>query len=127
MTQPVPQQSQDSAPPDSGPLGPTGVHILKIAVVVMGLMILAGFAAIIWRIIYLANTSPRQAPAAAIARTAPNAQLALPGGAIVRQISLSGDRLAVHFEGPSGAGVALLDVASGRMISRVDIVPEIPR
>ena len=122
MTQPA-----TSPTPEVMPVG-AGVRALKIAVVVMGIMIVLGVLTVIGRIVYLSSQGPRQAsvPAGA-ARVAGAARLALPPGAQVRQISLSGDRIAVHFEGPAGAGIAVVDLASGAVLTRIDVVPEVPR
>lgn len=111
------------------PNGP-GVRALKIAVVVMGIMIVLGVLAVIGRIVYLANQRSAQgvsAVPAGSARLSANARLALPAGAQVRQISLSGDRLAVHYEAAGASGIAVLDLATGAVLSRVDVVPEMPR
>jgi hypothetical protein len=123
--------SQPATPtPEQMPDGP-GVRALKIAVVAMGIMIVIGVLVVIGRIVYLASQGPRPATASGAvptgARLAPASRLALPGGATVRQITLFGDRLAVHYEGPAGGGIAILDLASGSVLSRVDIVPEVPR
>ena len=113
---------------NAGPLSETHVRWLKIAVVVMGLMILTGLAAVIGRVIYLAGGAQRQAQtvAPASSRGAP-ARLALPAGATVRQVSLAGDRMAVHYDSPTGGGIAVVDVATGAVLQRIDLVPELPR
>ena len=132
-----------SLPPDSlptGPLDPGQVRLLKIAVVAMGLMILAGLAAVVGRVIYLASGGQKQAvtvsgPSGAPQGTAwgagqrapANARLALPPQSIVRHLALSGDRLAVQFDGPAGTGIAIIDVATGAVVSRIELVPEVPR
>lgn len=109
------------------PDGP-GVRALKLAVVVMGIMMVVGVLVVIGRIVYLANQRGAQGTTATgSARLAASARLALPAGASVRQISLSGDRLAVHYEAPGGTGIAVVDLASGAVLSRVDVVPEVPR
>lgn len=122
--------SEPAAPtPAPMPEGP-GVRALKIAVVVMGIMIVLGVLTVIGRIVYLAAQGPRPAGTSAVtssARLAAVTRLALPVGASVRQISLSGDRLAVHYEGPASSGIAIVDLASGAVLSRVDVVPEVPR
>jgi hypothetical protein len=118
MTDPVPQAMPD---------GP-GVRALKFAVIAMGVLIVLGVLTVIGRIVYLANTRGTQAERpAGTSRLAPAARLALPATAHVRQISLSGDRLAVHYESSAGAGIAILDLATGSVLSRVDVVPEVPR
>lgn len=108
---------------------------LKAAVIGMGVLLLAGFALVIGRIVYLLNRPPVDAvsdgraalPATATpggpAQLLPQAQLALPDGAVIRQISLSGNRVAVHYEAPSGQGIQIFDLVLGRPVQRIDVVP----
>jgi hypothetical protein len=58
----------------------------------------------------------------------PEARLPLPAGAAVRGVSLSGDRLLVQYEAShagtgGGGGVVILDLATGKVLSRVELVP----
>jgi len=107
---------------------PPHVRWLKFAVVAMGIMIVVGLLVIIGRIVYLASNNPKQATGSAnSSRIAPAANLAIPTGSIVRQISLSGDRLAIHYEGASGTGIAIMDLANGTVLSRVQVLPDLPR
>jgi hypothetical protein len=122
----VPNPSQADAAA-SGPLSPGQVRALKIAVVVMGVLIILGLFTVFARIIYLASRSGPQVQAASQASGKTAQRLALPRGAIVRQSSISGDRLAVQYEAPSGAGIVILDLASGQIVSRVELAPEAPR
>lgn len=109
------------------PDGP-GVRALKIVVIGMGVLIVLGVLTVIGRIVYLANQGPKQASiATSNARLASSAKLALPSHAHVKQISLSGDRLAVHYESPTGSAIAIVDLAGGNVLSRVDLVTEVPR
>ena len=109
------------------PDGP-GVRVLKYVVIGMGILIVAGVLTVIGRIVYLANQGPKQAAiATSNARLAPAAKLAIPALAHVKQISMSSDRLAVHYEGPTGSAIAIVDLASGNVLSRVDLVTEVPR
>lgn len=99
-------------------------RMLIFIVAFLGLLIVAGLAALILRIIYLSSNPPAQ-PAAADA-PAPGAavgRLALPSGATVKTMAVGGDRLAVHYEGPAGPGIVVLDVASGRELRRLEIAP----
>jgi hypothetical protein len=110
------------------PDGP-GVRALKIAVIVMGIMIVVGMVVVFARIVYLANQRGAQGTTvpSGSARLAPQAQLALPAGATIRHVSLSGERLAVHYDGPAGSGIAVVDLATGSVLSRLRVVPELPR
>lgn len=109
------------------PLTEPHVRLLKIAVVAMGLMIVVGLAAVIGRIIYLGSSGQKQAAVSQTARAGGSGRLALPQQASVKHLALSGDRLAVHYEGPAGAGIAIVDAASGALISRIELVPDVPR
>ena len=57
---------------------------------------------------------------------APAAGLQLPAGAQVRSISLSGDRLAVHYEAGELEGVAVIDLATGQPVASVGITRAAP-
>ena len=104
------------------PFSPAQLRILKIAVVVMGVILVLGFAAVIGRIAYLVTRSGKP-PAAHSAAIAKDLRLPLPEGAAVRALALSGDRLAVHFDTPAGSGVAILDLLTGEPVTRVDLGP----
>lgn len=69
-----------------------------------------------------AAAAPPDASSGAASSTAPNATvlpatvapLNLPAGAVVRSVSISGDRLAVYYDGAGAEGIAVYDLASGR-------------
>ena len=135
--------SSSPTPPDAAsqipPMySPAQLRQLKLAVIAMGVILLLGFAVVIGRIVYLVNSGPRPAataaalpgppgapvPAAA-APLAPSATvLSLPRGATVRQLAISGNRLAVYYEGPDGAGIRIVDLATGGPGLTLPIVPE---
>ena len=95
---------------------------LKIVVVALGVLIFAGLATAVGRIIYLASAKPAQPVASpASVRLSPAASLHLPAGAQVRSISLSGDRLAVHYEAAGAEGIAVMDLATGQPVAAVGI------
>ena len=105
----------------AGPLSPAGVTALKIAIVVMGVMILAGVALAIGRIVYLtSNPSPTQTKTGVVAgKPAPEHRLALPRGAQVEQASLDGNRLLVRYRAGGETGVVVYDLVQSRVVSRV--------
>lgn len=110
---------------DSGPLTPGQTRWLKIAVVVMGIMIVVGIAVLIGRILYLASQGPRSA-APARAGPATEGSVALPSGATIRNLSLSGDRLAIHYDSPVGTGIAIVELATGRRLHTLEVVTQPP-
>jgi len=130
--QPTPPTAADAASRNTAPqhaeLTPSEARLqrnLKIIVVAMGVLIFAGLAAIAGRIIYLASGNSTQPPVAAsvvpFTDAAQGQGLDLPAGAVVRSIALSGDRLAVHYEAAGAEGIAVLDLATGRALTRVDL------
>jgi hypothetical protein len=105
---------------------PRQLRLLKLAIVVMSALLIIGFAAVLGRIVYLVAVNPH--PASVAAGTIPaRSELPLPPGAVVRSLSLSGDRLAVHFDSPAGAGIAIVDLARGQAISHIELTERAPR
>lgn len=112
--------------PASGDFSPGVLRALKIAVVVMGIILVVGFATLIGLIAYrstkLASVKPsapavgeRVLPVAAI-------KLSLPKGATFESLSLDGDRIAVHYRSSNGDGIAVVDLGSGTVVSRIEHV-----
>jgi hypothetical protein len=93
---------------------------LKIVVIALAVLILAGLATIVGRVIYLASGAPTQ-PAAPSLAVSPEQSLGLPAGAQVRSVSLSGNWLAVHYEAAGEEGIAVLDLQTGQAVTSVGI------
>jgi hypothetical protein len=93
---------------------------LKVLVIVMGLLIVAGFVVIAAEIARrMSSSSPGNAPVAAF-----NSRIALPSGARVVSMQSAGDRLIVHVElqaGPSAAYV--VDPRTGALLGTVEFPP----
>lgn len=101
---------------------------LKIIIAVMTLFIVAGLGAIVARIV--SGASKHTAPVTTISHAGvsagPSITLELPQGAKIVSISLSGNRLAVHHEGPRGSGIAILDLETGARIADVTAREALP-
>jgi hypothetical protein len=135
MTKPV--DPENLAPEDTPIEGtvftPRQVGMLKVAVVVLGMLLLAGFAAVIGGMIYQASKigqkAPEASPATAISETVPMAPANLgelpafdiPEGWNVFSMALDGDRLALHIRSPEDAEIVVVDIRSGTVVSRVKI------
>ncbi|MDX2289084.1 MAG: DUF6476 family protein [Hyphomicrobiaceae bacterium] len=113
---------------------PETVRALRIVVFAMGVVLVLGFVAVIGRIVYLVSRPTAPAPiGVGVAAGAPTAagrsgaiDLALPAGAQIRTLALDGDRLAVHHISPDGAGIVVIDIASGNLMSRIRLTPDVP-
>lgn len=106
------------------------LRALRMAVTVMGLILIVGFLTVIARVVYLASRPPAQAAAQSAAPVAglvgglplkPEALLDLPADANVKSLSLSGDRLAVQYVSPRGDGIAVVDLVTGKVVSRIRV------
>ena len=87
---------------------PRQVRILKIAVIVMGVLLVGGFAFVLAAIVYQASHAAQDASVTAApsvpGQAALSIDLPVPAGAAVTAMSLDGNRLAVHLNGTSRAG-----------------------
>jgi len=104
------------------------VRILKILVIVMGLLLLGGFALVVAGIVYQASRfgESELAGASAQAMTGQSGELGLPvpSGTRIEGVTLDGKRMAVHLAGPAGTEIAVIDVEKGKVIARVRLQPK---
>ena len=105
-------------------------RVLKFIVVTLAILLFAGLLGAVARVIYLASAPVAQPATSALTTAAtpaptpairPEQSLALPAGAQVRSVSLSGNRLAVHYDVGSASGIAVLDLQTGRTVTNVAI------
>jgi hypothetical protein len=121
--------------PDNTPLpgtvfNPRQVRLLKIAVIVMGILLVAGFAFVLAAIVYQASRLGDGAAPVGATVSQPMAlpeglaaELPIPQGAEVTTLALDGDRLAVHLKSQAGAEIAVIDLRSGKVLARVRLKP----
>lgn len=98
---------------------------LKIVVLVLAVLLAAGLATVVGRIIYLASGHKAQ-PAGTGGALRSDLSMQLPAGAVVRSIALSGDRLAVHYDAAGINGIAVLDLRTGEPLASVKLQPLSP-
>lgn len=117
--------------PDNRPLPgtvftPRQVRVLKIAVIVMGLLLVGGFAFVLAAIVYQASRGGQDATIAPA--TAPmggvETELLVGKDASVTALSLDGDRLALHLNSAAGPEIAVFDLKTGKIIARIKLKPE---
>jgi hypothetical protein len=102
---------------------------LKIVVAVLSAFILFGLGAVAVRVIGLASGTSGGNQSSRIIAISPGATLSLeiPKGARIVSVSLSGNRLAVYYEGPDGPGIEIVDIETGRRALDVKPVEAVPR
>ena len=98
---------------------------LKVLVIVMGLLIVAGFVVIAAEIARRMSTpNAARSPAA----TGFSERIALPAGARVVSVTAAGDRFVVHVETPGGpASAYIVDPRNGALVGTVEFAPGIGR
>lgn len=106
-------------------LGPGSVRALKIVVVVMAGLILAGLALVAARIMQL-SSKPELRSTPTATQLAEQAEIRLPAGGTVRSVSMSGHFLLLHYEAPTGSGIVITDATTGKTLSRIKLVPSAP-
>ena len=101
----------------------TGLRVLKVLVVVMGVLIVAGVITIVVTIVQRMSdkSEQKQSVAVPVAGGFDTRSVALPVGARVVSVSADGGRLFIHVEAADGrASVLVLDGASGTTIGTLD-------
>ncbi|MCH9808608.1 MAG: hypothetical protein K0U74_12830 [Alphaproteobacteria bacterium] len=131
------QPSTDAAAGLTGLQHPKMVRRLQIVVVVLGIVLLAGLAAVAARIAYLVLEAPDQQTAstksvnhaARLPAAQPNAlpagadlpDLTLPSGATVKHIATGPDTLAIHYQSDKGQEIVIINTATGQITRRLRI------
>lgn len=105
---------------------------MVILVISMGLLLVAGLGVIAVTIIYrISDDDSQQNDAAAVvvessdaalaARYAPEISVARPAGATLVGATSAGGRLTLHFRSKAQDTIVIVDLTSGRVLSRVEI------
>ena len=103
------------------------VRFLKIAVIVMGILLVGGFAFVLAAIVYQASHAKQDgaAPLQAVnVGAGPVIELPVGQGAGLASMSLDGNRLALHLSGGEGPEIVVIDLASGKIVARVKLKPQ---
>ncbi|MGE5259249.1 MAG: hypothetical protein ACM3MH_00050 [Actinomycetota bacterium] len=120
--------------PDNTPLPgtvftPRQVRVLKIAVIVMGMLLVGGFAFVLAAIVYQASHGGQvvlpggaNAPGGTVGKAIPAlSELPVPKDATVTSLALDGSRLALHLASPEGGEVIVMDIATGKVLARIEL------
>ncbi len=115
--------------PDNTPLPgtvftPRQVRVLKIAVIVMGILLVGGFAFVLAAIVYQASKGGQSATGSGALPAGIESELPVPKDATITAMSLDGDRLALHLNSAAGPEIVVLDLRSGAVVSRVKLKPQ---
>jgi len=99
------------------------MRALKLLVIVMGVLLVAGVAALAVAISYRLNHAATASAAASTGGV--TSAISLPPGAKIVSTEVSGGRIVARIDLPGGgAELMIFDLASGARISTVDLVPQ---
>ena len=115
--------------PDNTPLpgtvfSPRQVRVLKFAVIVMGLLLVGGFAFVLAAIVYQATRAGQGGVASGTVSNGVEADLPIAKDATVSALSLDGDRLALHLNSAAGPEIAVIDLKTGKVVARIRLKPQ---
>ena len=97
---------------------------LKVLVIVMGLLIVAGFVVVAAEIARrMSNPTAARSPAG----TPFSERVTLPAGARVVSMATAGERLIVHIETPGGPMALIVEPRTGALLGTVEFSPGVPR
>ncbi len=97
---------------------------MKAVVIGLGVLIFVALGLIAARLVMLASEGQSGHAVKAGLPLQRAIDLAIPAGASVKSLSLDGGRLAVHYGVGAAQTIAVIDLGSGRVISRVEITAE---
>jgi hypothetical protein len=101
------------------------VQIMKVAVVVMGIILIAGFAFIVAALVYqskhLGESTPATVP---VSENQQQLGLTLPRGMTISHMALGDNRLAVHLTGPKGNEIRIIDLGTGAVVNSIPVTSE---
>jgi hypothetical protein len=101
---------------------------LKVLVIVMGLLIVAGFVVIAAEIARRMSTPNAARPPASGMTSGFSERIALPSGARVVSMNAVGDRLVVHVETQGGpASAYIVDPRNGALLGTIEFPPGVTR
>ena len=98
-------------------MGAGMLRALKIAVVVMGVMIVGGTATLV--VLIVQRVGGKGNPVPAVSAAALLYQLDEPSGTAIASIAMGPDRLAIQLRGGGPDRVVLVDPRSGAMVARI--------
>ena len=115
--------------PDNTPLPgtvftPRQVRVLKIAVIVMGILLVGGFAFVLAAIVYQASKGGQSAAGVRALPAGIETELPIPKDATITALDLDGDRLALHLKSAAGAEIAVVDLKTGKVVARIRLAPQ---
>ncbi len=114
----------DNTPLPGTVFTPRQVRGLKIAVIVMGLLLVGGFAFVLAAIVYQASKAGQDKAVPPAALDGVVAELPIGKDASVTALALDGDRLAIHLNSAAGPEIAVIDLTTGKIIARIRLKPE---
>lgn len=102
------------------PFTPAALRALKIAVAVMGLILVFGFVGLVIAIAYKSTQLGKPGTLAAGTAFPAMSRVALPAGAHLESSDLDGSHLALRYRSAAGEGVVVVDLSTGQVLTTVE-------
>ena len=116
--------SNEPSSKTTDPFTPATLRALKIAVAVMGLILVFGFVGLVIAIAYKSSQLGKAVAVAAGTEFQAVSRVALPAGAHLEGSDLDGSRLALRYRSAAGEGVVVIDLSSGRVLTTIEVGPK---
>jgi len=119
----------DDAPIPGSVFNQRQVRTLKIVVIVLGILLVLGFALLVAGLYYeatkLDSDPDRPAAGKGVPATSPGGEVRIdvPPGARIERIAVEGGQVVLHIRGPEGEEIVVLDTARGNVVTRLRLVP----
>ena len=116
--------SEDTAlPPPMEPIPQPRTTILKIAVVVMSVLLVAGFALVVVTIVKRVSNPDAAAAKALAAGRFGVSEVRIAPGETVKSFTMTEDRIAIHMAGNAGEQIILVNAKTGQELGRIHLRP----
>lgn len=115
---------EDTVPPSEMEIPPAPrMAVLKGAVIVMGILLVAGFGLVVTTIVKRASN-----PQSAVTQVGPGGRFGLSeinvdAGDHVRTLTMNEDRMAIHIAGEKGEEIIIVNVKTGAELGRFRLRP----
>jgi hypothetical protein len=115
---------EDTVPPTDMETPPQPrMMVLKVAVIIMGVLLVAGFGLVIATIVSRASNPQPEARVIGPGGQFGVTDVAIEKGDVLRTVNINEDRMAVHIAGVSGEDIIILNVKTGQQLGRFRFRP----
>jgi hypothetical protein len=108
---------------DGSPIGPRQVRLLKISIVIMTMLLIAGIIALVYGMARQASriaAAPKAPPETAVT-AAPYSKTIRIGPGEVKDLAVSAERIVMHWKGDMEDTLVIFDARNGNELGRIQV------